>query len=488
MKHLFLLLVCWGLAGLLWSQNATQTAVDQLAQDPALQYGQLSLAVVDVQTGKLIASYDEEKSLIPASIQKVFTTASAIGLLGADFKFKTELQFGGRLSNDGVLRGNIYIKGYGDPTLGSDQMEAADDLEAVMSKMRIAVQQKGIRRIDGRIVGDPTWLGTEVNGRGWPWIDLGNYYAAGAWGLNIHENLYYLRFQQRSRLGDTPPIVEVEPAIPGLEFRNELSSAGANTGDNAYIYGAPRTYDRIVRGTIPVGSRIFSIKGSIPDPPLFAAQHLQDQLQSVGIIANQKALNYWDLSPQEAHGADRQVLYTHFSPSLSEMVQRANIKSVNLYCEAMIRAIGQERGKEGSPEAGIEAAEAFWKDRGLPADGCFFQDGSGLARTNAATSLFFARLLTKIARDERIYNSIYDSLPIAGQSGGMRYALRGTGAAGKVRAKTGTLSRVRSLAGYITTRSGRQLAFCIITNNFTGSGGVMRKKMENLLLKVWSNH
>lgn len=488
MKHQFLLLVCCCIAGMLWSQNATQSAIEQLAKDPALQYGQLGVAVIDVQSGKVVATYDAEKSLIPASIQKVFTTASAVGLLGADYQFKTELQYGGQLGSDGILHGNIYIKGYGDPTLGSDQLDAAADLSAVMSKMRIAVQQKGIRRIEGRIVGDPTWFGTEVNGRGWPWVDLGNYYAAGAWGLNIHENLYYLRFRQRSRLGDTPSIAVVEPEISGLQFLNELKSAGANTGDNAYIYGASRTYDRVVRGTIPVGSGLFSIKGSIPDPPLFAAQRLQDQLQSVGIIAGQPAANAWDLSPQDAQDQNRQVLYTHLSPALATIVERANMKSVNLYCEVLIRAIGQERGKEGTPDGGIEAAEAFWKDRGLPADGCFFQDGSGLARTNAVTSLFFARLLTKIARDERIYGTIYESLPVAGQSGGMRYALRGTGAAGKVRAKTGTLSRVRSLAGYITARSGKQLAFCIITNNFTGSGGVMRKKMENLILKIWTNN
>lgn len=488
MKHHFLTLVCCLLISGLSAQNTTQNAVDELARDPALKHGQLGVAVIDLQTGKTIAGYDAEKSLLPASIQKVFTTASALGMLGPEYRFKTELQFAGNLGVDGLLRGNIYIGGYGDPTLGSDQMDSAAGLPEVMEKMRIAIQQKGIRQIEGRVVGDPTWLGSEVNGRGWPWVDLGNYYAAGAWGLNIHENLYYLRFQQRSRLGDTPPIVAIEPSIPGLVFRNELASAGANTGDNAYIYGATRTYDRVVRGSIPVGSRIFSIKGSIPDPPLFAAQNLQDQLQSVGIIARQKALNYWDLPPAEAHVSGRQVLYTHSSPPLSAIVQRANMESVNLYCEAMIRTIGRERGKEGSAEAGIEAAEAFWEDRGLPGDGCYFQDGSGLARTNAATPLFFARLLTKIAGDDRIYAPIYDSLPIAGQSGGMRYALRGTGAAGKVRAKTGTLNRVRSLAGYMTARSGRQLAFCIITNNFTGSGGAVRKKMENLLLRIWERN
>lgn len=488
MKHLLLLIVCGAFPILLGAQNIAQQAIDQLRKDPALQHAQLGVAVMDVQTGRVVAAHDAAKSLIPASIQKVFTTASALGILGPDYAFRTAVQIGGNLGADGVLRGNIYISGYGDPTLGSDQLEATASLPEVIEKMRLAVQQKGIRRIMGRIIGDPSWLGTEVNGKGWPWIDLGNYYAAGAWGLNIHENLYYLRFQQRSRLGDTPPIVEVDPVIPGLVFQNELRSAAAGSGDNAYIYGAPRTYNRSVRGTIPVGRGVFSIKGSIPDPPLFAAQRLEEQLQSVGIIADRKALNIWDLPPQEKNNDDRQLLYTHYSPTLSAIVRRANLKSVNLYCEALIRAISKENGKSGDPQEGIEAAEQFWKQRGLAADGCFFQDGSGLARTNAATSQFFAGLLVKIAQEERIFSSLYDSLPIAGQSGGMKYALRGTGAAGNVRAKTGTLSRVRSLAGYIDARSGRRLAFCIIVNNFTGNGGVMRRKMERVLLKIWESN
>lgn len=488
MKYLlrhFLSFLLIGISISLSAQNALQRAVDQLANDPALKHGQLGIAVVDVQTDKLIAAYAPESSLIPASIQKVFTTASALGLLGPDYRFKTELQYDGQIGSDGVLNGNIYIKGYGDPTLGSDQFEAADDLERVMANFSVSIQQQGIRRIRGRVIGDPTWLGTQVNGSGWPWIDLGNYYAAGAWGLNLHENLYYLRFRQQPRLGATPTVVAVEPIIPELSFHNELTSAAAGSGDNAYIFGAPRTYQRTVRGTIPVGSRIFSIKGSIPDPPLFAAQQLQAQLRSAGIITDQDAANLWDLP--ETGTASRQLLYTAQSPPLTDIVSRANMKSVNLYCEALIRAIGRERGEAGDPDAGIETALDFWKARGLSTDGCFFSDGSGLARSNAAPSQFFARLLAKIARDPKLFGDLYASLPVAAQSGGMRYALRGTGAAGNVRAKTGTLKRVRSLAGYIETRSGRRLAFCIITNNFTGSGGAMRKKMENLLLTFWQH-
>ena len=486
----FVVLVCFSLLSMhfLQAQSKVQQAINTLVKDPKLQHAQLSIAIMDVQSGQMIASHAAQKSLIPASIQKLFTTASALAMLRPEYIFKTDLQYDGMINSEGVLSGNIYLKGYGDPTLGSDQMDAASSLEEVLTKFSLAVQKKGIRRIEGRILGDASWLSSSVNGRGWPWIDLGNYYAAGAWGLNFHENLYYLRFRQRSRLGAIPPVAEIEPDIPGLTFKNEVKSASAKSGDNAYIYGAPRTYERVLRGTIPIGSRLFSIKGSIPDPPLFAAQQLQQQLQGVGIICGKNALNLMDRPVVEVQSSDRQTLYTHQSPTLASIVHRANLKSVNLYCEALIRAIGREIGGEGSAEEGIKQAAKYWKERGLATGGCFFQDGSGLAKSNAAPSQFFVDLLSAVAKNKRIFPDLYASLPIAGQSGGMRYALRGTAAAGKVRAKTGTLNRVRSLAGYIDTRAGRRLAFCIIVNNYTGSGGVIRKKMESLLLAAWEEH
>ena len=191
-----------------------------------------------------------------------------------------------------MLRGNLYLKGFGDPTLGSDQMNEAEELDVVMEKFRLAIQQKGIRKIEGQIIGDGSYYGTDVNCDTWQWNDLGNYYAAGVWGLNIHENLYYLRFRQNATLGQTPAIAAIEPFIDGLAFYNEVQSAKRGSGDNAYIYGAPYDFTRYVRGTIPVGSKLFSIKGSMPDPPLFAAQYFKDKLEEVGIASTRPATTY----------------------------------------------------------------------------------------------------------------------------------------------------------------------------------------------------
>ncbi|NJK83070.1 MAG: hypothetical protein HC912_03880, partial [Saprospiraceae bacterium] len=137
-------------------------------------------------------------------------------ILGTDFRFKTELQYDGTLDANGVLKGNLYIKGYGDPTLGSPEMENSLPLAALLSTWVEAVKKAGIRQIDGKIVGDASYFKGGESGDTWQWYDLGNYYAAGIWGLNIHENYYYLHFQQVNQLGDTPPIAKIDPMLPNL--------------------------------------------------------------------------------------------------------------------------------------------------------------------------------------------------------------------------------------------------------------------------------
>ncbi|MCB0581242.1 MAG: D-alanyl-D-alanine carboxypeptidase/D-alanyl-D-alanine-endopeptidase, partial [Phaeodactylibacter sp.] len=329
MRQYPLILLFLSLAGIAPAQNAYQAAANRLAAEPSLKNGSLSISVVDVESGKLLASYEPERSLSPASNLKVLTTASALALLGPDYRFQTQLEYDGALSAEGQLSGNLYLTGYGDPTLGSPLLEGATPLEPLMERLRMAVQQAGIRRIDGAVSGDASAFGSNSSEGSWQWEDMGNYYGAGAWALNLHENLHYLHFQQQGQLGAIPPIVGAEPEIPGLQFVNEVVSAARGTGDNAYIFGAPYQFNRYVRGTIPVGTGIFTIKGSIPDPPLLAAQRLRQSLAKVGIIASAAS------SRLDGQPGERRQLYTHYSPPLSLIVKRANMESVNLYCEAM---------------------------------------------------------------------------------------------------------------------------------------------------------
>ncbi|MCB0609030.1 MAG: D-alanyl-D-alanine carboxypeptidase/D-alanyl-D-alanine-endopeptidase [Lewinella sp.] len=466
------------------AQGPVTVAIRKLAADPDLKAAGLGISVVDAASGREIAGYNAGLALIPASTLKTLSTASALGILGGDFRIKTDLQYDGEIDAKGVLHGNLYLKGYGDPTLGSPEMEGTPGLSALMVRLSMAVQQKGIRRIEGQIVGDGSYFDLPAEADTWQWNDMGNYYAAGAWGLNVHENLYYLRFQKRPKLGDRPPLVEITPAVDGLKMINEVTSAETGTGDNVYIFGAPRTYDRIARGTIPRGSGRFSVKGALPDPPLFAARQLAEQLKSVGIISRKGPASWLEVADT---GRERTTLYTHESPPLREIVGRTNTKSINLYAESLLRIVGKARADDGSLAGSLEAVRGFWREKGVSFDAAFIEDGSGLSPRNAVSADFFTGLLHAVAADDRIFTDFYPSLPVSGQSGTLRYTLPGTPAAGKIRAKTGTMERVRSLAGYVETRSGKRTAFCILVNNYSCTGTEMRKKLEPVLMAIFDN-
>ncbi|MEM8523845.1 MAG: D-alanyl-D-alanine carboxypeptidase/D-alanyl-D-alanine-endopeptidase [Bacteroidota bacterium] len=460
-----------------FTQNAIQSKTNQLAQSEMMKHGQLGVYVVEVNSGRVLAKSEANKSLIPASTLKAVVTASALKMLGASYRFKTELQYDGIISN-GILKGNLYIKGYGDPTLASDQMDEADELEVLQQTWVAAIKKAGIRQINGAIVGDGSYFKGNIAGKSWQWNDLGNYYASGAWGLNFHENLYHLYLQKTASVGGTPKVVRTQPRIPNLQFVNELKSAGRNTGDNAYIYGGPYADTRVVRGTIPSGSGTFKIKGSIPDPPFLAAHSLLTALENAGIQTQKRALTHIEV-PQKSR---RQILHTHYSPTLSEITKRANHKSVNLYCEAMIRAIGAKNNAKNSLEGGIEAIEDYWEAQGLNISGLFLSDGSGLSPRNGITPSQLAGIMRLVARDRALFNTFYTTLPIGGQSGTIKYLFKGTAAAGNVRAKSGSIGRVRSYTGYAKTSSGKLLAFAVIANNYKGSSRTIRRELEKLII------
>ncbi|MEM1325221.1 MAG: D-alanyl-D-alanine carboxypeptidase/D-alanyl-D-alanine-endopeptidase [Bacteroidota bacterium] len=462
-----------------FSQSGTQKLLDQTARAENLQAGMLGAYAVKVNNGQVIAQHNAQKIHIPASTLKAVTTATALGILGADYQFKTELQYDGRIE-DGILRGNLYIKGFGDPTLGSDQMQEATDLETVTQEWVAAIQKAGIQRIEGKIIGDGSYFKGNMAGRNWQWSDLGNYYASGVWGLNLHENFYYLSFQQQARLGMTPPVAKVSPEVPNLYFINELKSAGRNTGDNAYIYGGPYAYTRFIRGTIPVGSGLFTIKGSLPDPPFFAAHQLLYALEEAGIATARKLAT--DI--EEKSTSTRTTFHTHYSPKLSAIAKRANYKSVNIYCESMLRAIGAKSNAKNSLQGGINATKTYWEQKGVNVKGWYLEDGSGLSARNGITPKQLAQILQIIARDKTAFQAFYNTLPVGGQSGTIKYLFKGTRAQGNIRAKSGSIGRVRAYAGYATTRSGELVAFTFLANNYTGGSGAVRKQLERLMVSL----
>ena len=454
------------------AQASAQDVVDQFAGAQVLRNAVKAVDVRDVATGKRVASYQPDVACIPASTQKLITTAVALDVLGADHRFVTRLVAGGAVES-GTLRGNLYVVGGGDPTLGSSFMDGVPDIAAVVQAWVNAVKQRGITRVTGAVVGDGSYFGTDGAGRGWPWADLGNYYGAGAYGLNINENSYTLSFTQRQQEGSTPPVSGTDPIVPGLTFTNELRSGPRGSGDQAYIFGAPFTYHYFIRGSIPVGTGRFRIRGSIPDPPLLVAQLLTAALKQAGIEVVQPPATHLVVGALPAGTGE--LLDERRSPSLAEIIDRTNLTSNNLFAEALLREVQRARGG-GDGELTVVIVD-WLEGHGIPTDGLQLQDGSGLSPRNYFPPALMTALLVDRAGEARYRQSI----PLAGRTGSLKSVLQGTVAEGRVWGKSGTVDGVRAYAGYIDRPDGRRLAYHIAVNNHTLRGAELNPLIYGLM-------
>jgi D-alanyl-D-alanine carboxypeptidase/D-alanyl-D-alanine-endopeptidase (penicillin-binding protein 4) len=458
-----------------------ENAVTELSSDPLIKHGQVALSIKSTSTGQPILEFNTDKSMVIASNMKVVTTATGMAILGEDFTFKTELQHDGSLETNGILRGNIYITGGGDPTLGSNRVEGSLALNELMDLWANKLWDYGIRQVSGAVIADGEIYNANAIPSGWTWADAGNYYGAPAFGLNFHDNLYYLHFKPGAKVGAATTILQTVPALKEIQFVNEVTTGPAGSGDNAYIYGAPYTSLRYVQGTIPAGVNQFIIKGALPDPAMVCAGLLQQKLLQKGIKTGSPATTVRLMRIQQKKiNNSRKSIYTHPSPALSAIVKETNMESVNLYAEAIIKQLGLKKYGDGTTYSGTEAVMNFWQQNGIDINGFFMRDGSGLSRNNSIRASVLTDILNQCAKAP-FFPSLYASLPIAGVSGTMKNTGRGTAAVRNIHAKTGSLERVMSFSGYFTTRSGNMLSFALIANDYAGDNTPMRKKMERLM-------
>lgn len=460
--------------------SGLEAAVASLDRDPAMRSANWGISVINVRTGELLLNHHGHKSLATASTMKVVSSATALAKLGANYRFATRLEYSGQISSDGTLNGNLYIRGSGDPSLGSDRFGERYEMETVLAKWVADIQAKGIRQINGEIIGDASCYGSQLTPPKWPWEDMGNYYGAGAGGLNIHENMYRLDLKPGSRQGQATSVAGTYPEQRSIRFENEILTGRPGSGDNGYIYGSPYTHMRYLRGTIPPGKPIFSIKGSIPDPALYTAESLQAALRDAGIEVSRLpntirlgATNSGNCTP----------ISTHQSPRLQDIVYQTNQHSINLYAEALALAAGAALGSKGSTASSLDAIESYWSNQGVATKGMYLRDGSGLSPNNVLSTYQLASLLRKVGQST--YFDVFDaSLPVAGRSGSLKRMMRGTAAEGRLRAKSGYISGVRGYAGYVELASGELLAFAMIANYYSCSASQMRQKLATLMIRL----
>ena len=446
-------------------KSALEWACNKVAASQDVKHGSIGLAVVDTADSEILYLYNGHKSLKPASSLKAITTATVLSLLGSDFTFQTVLSADGDLSDDGLLDGNLIIKGGGDPTLGYQRWKDLRSYKGILKIWHEVVREAGIREVLGAVIGDDTAYESGIVSRKWIWEDMGNYYGAGASGLNLHENQYTVQFTSGKSAGAPTSITQIYPKPKSLEITNEVKAGAPGSGDQAYIFSAPYSNHAFIRGTIPPARTGFSIRGSIPNPALFTAESLDSTLEENGIKCQSPAQMVRTMKPKKSDTIN--VLHRHKSPPLIDLIHYANKHSINLYCEAFIKEIAHQKIGKGTTAGGLRELKMHWKGKGVDLHGAFLQDGSGLSPENSITPVQMALILSKI-EDEPWFPDYKKSL---------------TARAGTY-SKSGTIGRVKAYAGYVTTTEGKLLSFSLMLNNYTCSNGQAQDKLLSLMSQL----
>ncbi|MDR1344045.1 MAG: D-alanyl-D-alanine carboxypeptidase/D-alanyl-D-alanine-endopeptidase [Tannerellaceae bacterium] len=488
-KCFVMLLLCC-LAQVAFAQ--THPALKRFLDHKYMKGASFSLLIKDVNSREILYSYDSDRKLTPASVLKTVTTATALEVLGADYRFATTLEHDGAIT-DSVLNGNLFVKGSGDPTLGSSHFGAgrngyAPGQNIFIQQWIAALKKAGISRISGHVIADESIFDTEGISMKWLHEDMGSYYAAGSYGLSVFDNLYNL-YVNTGAPGSRPVIVECVPDIPSLRFHNYLTSARV-TADSSYVTGYPFSDDRYLYGVLPANGKRILLRGDIPDPPLFLAQYLRDRLQEGGIIVEGEATCFRLLQEEDnIPRGERKILATTHSPTLAEIARVTNEQSNNLYAQALLNALGAAYKPEAgevisSTGKGIMTLRSYWQEKGLDISSLWMFDGNGIALTNKVTASFICDMLVYMATRSKEAGAFVASLPKAGLEGTVAGILRGSALQGKALLKSGGMSRVRAYAGYV--REGdRQYAVALFTNNYSSSMQEITREIEKLLIALF---
>ena len=460
--------------------------IEDLKNDKDFKHVSWSVCVMAVKSGDLIAEYNSDITLIPASTMKVITTGAALAILGKDFRFKTTLEYDGNIDVQGTLHGNLFIRGGGDPTLGCDRFDSTTTIPYIYKQWAKAIKAKGIKKIEGSVIGDADIFEDVLTPPTWVWGDLGSYYGAGPCGLNISENAYMLVFKPSRRIGDSAVIDRTEPNMPYIQFDNRVTIAGSNTGENENTFSFPYSNYQLLVGTIPLYKKEFPVWGSMPDPSYYCAWSFSSMLNdSLKIPVTDKASTLRMLRlVGTVKKTERKIISTTLSPPLSDIIYKTNIYSINIYAEHLLKMMGYTRSGYGGTFSGIYAVVNYWKSKGVDLSGYQMNDGSGLSPMDKVSTRHFTEML-KAYTKEPTYQELYNSLPVAGKSGSLGTStFKKTFAENNLRAKSGYMTGVRSYIGYVNNKSGEQLCFAIIVNNYTCSASDMRVKLEKLMIKI----
>jgi D-alanyl-D-alanine carboxypeptidase/D-alanyl-D-alanine-endopeptidase (penicillin-binding protein 4) len=418
------------------------------------------IRVVSLTDGRIVYAHNSDTLMQPASCQKLFTTAAALDALGPEYRTRTSVYAESR-PDHGVVEGDLVLYGRGDPNL-SDRFSATGDPLEPFRRLAAQLRDRGVRRVEGGLVADESYLSGPPHGAGWRWVDLQWYFGSEVSALSFNDNLARIEVTPGAAPG-APPAVRVFPDLGFVEVVNEATTT-AGGGARVSVHRSIDTPRVTIGGTIGARSGAWSGAVAVHRPALYAAAAFRRALADAGIEVAGPTRSVDAYSRAEERPApDDLVELAHVeSEPLVEMIRVVNKRSQNLHAELILRLLGRERGAADLPsdEAGIGVVLDFLRRAGANVDGAVLRDGSGLSRLDRVTPAMLQAVLATMAR-HRHARLFEETLPESGVDGTLRGRLRGVA----VTAKTGSLTTAKSLAGYVTTRRGERLAFSILYND-----------------------
>jgi D-alanyl-D-alanine carboxypeptidase/D-alanyl-D-alanine-endopeptidase (penicillin-binding protein 4) len=456
-----------------------------LASAPASK-GEWGVLIVDAETGEALFELNADRYFVPASNMKLFTTALALAKLGPDYRFHTTLETHGTISPDGVLTGDLFLVGRGDPNLSNrkfpyDLKEEFDGVpEKVLAELADALIAKGVKEISGDVIGDDSYFPREPYPNGWEIDDMVWEYGAAVSAIVVDDNTVALTLTAGDSAG-APAQATVVPATPDFSVQNDVVTSALDTKSDLILTREPNSKVVVVRGTMPAHSAPRKLVLALHDPAEHAAALLCQLLSARGVKLTGTARSMH--IPEAAGAAPRAVLAEHVSVQLSDSIKLVNKISQNLHTEMLLRAAARNTAVWNTPDDLMKFPQDFYATAGIAPNDVIQTDGSGLSRHDLVTPRAIVVLL-KYAQTQPWFAPYYASLPVAAVDGTLETLMKNTLSAGHIHAKTGSVEHVRTRSGYADTAGGRRLIFSFMSNNQGGKNHEASDALDALCLAM----
>jgi D-alanyl-D-alanine carboxypeptidase/D-alanyl-D-alanine-endopeptidase (penicillin-binding protein 4) len=453
--------------------------LDRIFDDPATARGQWGVQVRSLSTGRTVYSRNAERLLVPASNIKVLTGAAILEMLTPEYRWITTVSTSGRVVN-GVLQGSLVVSGTGDPTFS--ERFYPGDARAVFREWADSLRARGITRVSGGIIAVDTAFTGPIYGRGWMWDDLLDASSAPYAALQFNDNIISIGLYP-SAATLQPGVVVVSPVTQAVRVVNDTRTSEAGSQNSISVVRDENGSGIAVRGEIAAGSPEFRRSVAVTNPAVYFTTVMRETLREVGIDVEGGVVQLSDLDPYDPTVRTASALFIHQSPSLGEVLPQMMKASQNQIAESMLITVGREIGGNPTAEGGIAVIEELLRSWGIDPAGLRMVDGSGLSRYNLASPGLLVEVLAHMDASPWRENWI-QSFAVAGQDGTLRERMLSPALTGRVLAKTGTVSTVRTLSGYLTAPNGERFVFSMMANGSLAPAAEIDRIAETALYRL----